>query len=307
MQIIIEDLLGWDMNRGKRKRRGIFGNVLAWGEACEEQGRFTLHSHMLVWIEDFNNIRMKIFSPIEKDRDLARQCLLRYVSLIMSSSYDINWDIPHQRYGSNSAAFCNADLCVVSHQELRDLRHKENCRQGQGRVAGCEACHQTFNTKQIVNNAHQYGVLDGNRPPMSCSNSCRSDILAMFYTYKSHTQNTPSLLRYLSIATKLQFNEHGHRHRPSCFKKTTECRFNIPTCAKEEDKIIYDATETAKWYVVGKRGCPYENIGSFQVLAKRQVQDLYLNTHSRAISQVFWRIAYNCGTMFPIFHEFELL
>ena len=56
MQVFIQVLIGWD--KGKQcGKNGIFGKPLAWTEACEEQSRLTLHSHLLIWIKYFNIVR----------------------------------------------------------------------------------------------------------------------------------------------------------------------------------------------------------------------------------------------------------
>ena len=53
-EIIMEVLIGWDSKTGKQVRNGIFGIVDAWCDTTEEQGRFTLHSHILLFIRYFD-------------------------------------------------------------------------------------------------------------------------------------------------------------------------------------------------------------------------------------------------------------
>ena len=50
------------MKRGKQTKKGIFDNVLAWGDAAEEQGRKSLHSHMIVFIEHFDRLMTMLWS-----------------------------------------------------------------------------------------------------------------------------------------------------------------------------------------------------------------------------------------------------
>ncbi len=47
MQIIMEALVGWNVAEQKQTSMGIFGEVLGWSDTTEEQGRTTLHSHLL--------------------------------------------------------------------------------------------------------------------------------------------------------------------------------------------------------------------------------------------------------------------
>ena len=64
MQVVIEVLIGWDKNRGQ-SRNGIFGEVQAWSNACEEQSRFTLHGHMWIWIKNLNKLHELLFHEKE--------------------------------------------------------------------------------------------------------------------------------------------------------------------------------------------------------------------------------------------------
>ena len=45
IQIVINILIGWD-NKTKLHKNGIFGIPLAYADCCEEQARYTLHSHI---------------------------------------------------------------------------------------------------------------------------------------------------------------------------------------------------------------------------------------------------------------------
>ena len=61
MDIVKKVLIGWN-HKTKQGSKGIFGIPIAYVDACEEQGRKTLHSHMNIWIKDFNKVRDAIFS-----------------------------------------------------------------------------------------------------------------------------------------------------------------------------------------------------------------------------------------------------
>ena len=62
IQIMLEDCLGWDIKKNKRKREGMFGNMEAFGGTVEEQERRTLHIHFILWILNFNSMRGNMFS-----------------------------------------------------------------------------------------------------------------------------------------------------------------------------------------------------------------------------------------------------
>ena len=52
----MEILIGWDSKKREQIRKRIFGQVMAWGDTTKEQGRFTLHSHILLWIVNFDHL-----------------------------------------------------------------------------------------------------------------------------------------------------------------------------------------------------------------------------------------------------------
>ena len=56
IQIVINILIGWKQN-SQLGNNGIFGVPLAYADCCEEQARYTLHSHISVWIKDVNDVR----------------------------------------------------------------------------------------------------------------------------------------------------------------------------------------------------------------------------------------------------------
>jgi hypothetical protein len=56
MQIIMEALIGWDFKEKKQTSLGIFGKILGFSDTSEEQGRKTLHSHVLLFIALFDRL-----------------------------------------------------------------------------------------------------------------------------------------------------------------------------------------------------------------------------------------------------------
>ena len=66
--IIMEILIGWDSKAGKQVRNGIFGIVEAWCDTTEEQDRFILHSHILLFIKWFDELMTGWLTKIQKER-----------------------------------------------------------------------------------------------------------------------------------------------------------------------------------------------------------------------------------------------
>ena len=75
MQVVKEVLIGWKSGKGTN---GIFGVPIAFADSVEEQARYTLHSHICVWIKDFNTVRQFMFHSNSIIRDAARKEMLKY-------------------------------------------------------------------------------------------------------------------------------------------------------------------------------------------------------------------------------------
>ena len=64
LDIVIEEVIGWDITTGKAKSEGgCFGEPLAYLVGIEEQGRRSLHAHIQIWIKGFDIIREDVFAP----------------------------------------------------------------------------------------------------------------------------------------------------------------------------------------------------------------------------------------------------
>ena len=55
-EVVTEQVVGWDMRRNRSTDLpGLFGKCSAVAVALEEQGRLTIHGHLLIWIENFDS------------------------------------------------------------------------------------------------------------------------------------------------------------------------------------------------------------------------------------------------------------
>ena len=147
---MLEDCLGWDIKKNKRKREGMFGKMEAFDGTVEEQERRTLHIHFLLWILNFNSMRGNMFSQDFQTRERARKCMIEYCSKIMTSSYP-DFNLTHTK-SKESDEKCLGDIIPVDDQVIRNLRHKSKCIDEKGVIAKCNACKQSFTMSKIVNN-----------------------------------------------------------------------------------------------------------------------------------------------------------
>ena len=310
MEILIECLIGWDMKTGKYTGKGIFGEVIAWGDAAEEQGRKSLHSHMMLYIKDFDRLMTLLWSEDEEIRFRARKQILDYFEKIMGSSYDfipqsyphktqetpqaIDSTAPNSVFNNEVISNCNGLLVEYPKQNYRDMRHKKNCRVFKGAVARCVECHKVFTTKDLVWNAIEcwYNAAKVEFPDyfaedvtFPLSNE-QIHIIALRFCYDMdilHSENSAMKRIILAIAN-IRFNEHDWKHKESCFKKSIECRYNFPKSPNEMFDLVF-AEETAEcnWCVV--YGCGKDlKARAFTIEPKRSLGDLFMNTHNPAVS-----------------------
>jgi hypothetical protein len=69
MQIIMVCFIGWNFKFKKQTSLGIDGKVFGWCDTTEEQARFTLHSHILLFIAMFDALSLfygQIVKRLEK-------------------------------------------------------------------------------------------------------------------------------------------------------------------------------------------------------------------------------------------------
>ncbi len=73
MQIVIKTLFNWDTKKQEAKGTSIFGTVMAFAPADEEQGRKTLHRHIRIWVKDTNQkLRKEFFQEDIDEKEKAR-------------------------------------------------------------------------------------------------------------------------------------------------------------------------------------------------------------------------------------------
>jgi hypothetical protein len=75
MQIIMESLVGWNFKEQKQGFFGIFGEVMGWYDTTEEQARYTLHSHVLLLIAQFDRLISLLWLGSEQIRKKPRMNL----------------------------------------------------------------------------------------------------------------------------------------------------------------------------------------------------------------------------------------
>ena len=127
MDFMWKFIIGWD-NEKKQGNHGVFGKPLAACETDEEQGRKTLHSHWLVWIEDFNSVRFMCHDEEENVRRKAKSLLKNYVESTMCASFGSGYQVSHVCEDDVEETDAVEELFeALPNQMIRDARHRDHC------------------------------------------------------------------------------------------------------------------------------------------------------------------------------------
>lgn len=249
MQIALECLFGWEPQK-QRGKRMLFGVMEAYCRADEEQGRGSLHSHWLVWIKHFGQLRRLLFAKDKNTRELARASYIAYVNKIMCARQcDFEVEVTHTCRGTDDKKGPVNEIfqnCCPS--ILREARHEEGCKNIKGRVMQCKSCGKceatTDVTTEVLKNLQQGSSANSLNYPLS---SERLDIAAyrtMYDVPDVNGSDPDSISRYILLNER--FNQHATKHASSCFKKGCECRFLFPFLATSGNELDILVTDVMK-------------------------------------------------------------
>ena len=244
MEIALKCLFGWDPGR-QRGKRGLFGIMEAFCRADEEQGRGSLHSHMLVFVKNFGHLRRLMFASDDKTRALARASYIKYVNSVMSAR-QCEFEVRATHAcdpgveGKLNEIFDNRAA-----ERFRDARHEVGCGKVKGHVMKCRNCGGTVSpqdvTTDVLRNLQKDLPMSSLQYPLSKE---RLDIAAYRTAYDVPAwdlTDAESTSRYILLNER--FNQHAWSHVKSCFKKGCTCRHNIPNLATPGAGSAYNEAE----------------------------------------------------------------
>ena len=151
LDIVIRDVIGWNIDEQRPTDvPGLFGIPEALAAAVEEQGRATLHGHILVWIPQFNIWRDDLYSPSDSDRRFAKRKLEETMEAV-SSTMLFHGDyrsFPHRCTEEYESV--RRKPVVVDDQQLRNLRHRIGQNQNGKMFAYCPDCTMSWTNEEFV-------------------------------------------------------------------------------------------------------------------------------------------------------------
>jgi hypothetical protein len=281
--IVISDILGWDEeNRCSFSYGGAFGVIDAFSGAVEEQGRKTLHAHMLVFIKDLSGLLLGLqkLSPNTHRHTKLKAELRSYIDNIMSTHLHRPTTKCNLSFKHDCSTRRTSPPQPVEPEVLRANRHKRGCVAIKGSITVCPKCGLKHSSEE-----HMLKRLRDICPEITCfpDTSHRLEILIMrhIYTYllcsdKKQEEDCEFLIHAF-------FNLHRSMHAKSCFKYGLECRYRLPALFKLKSSIIVHEGSTIWFNIMGVR----ENYFPITSELKREVTDVFMNTYNRAASIAF--------------------
>ena len=98
---------------------GVFGELDAYAAAVEEQGRKTLHAHIIVCTDGWNDVLHMLQSEEKRTRKDGEKLVVQFMDNALSTALD---------YTQEDTLLCprckGSNLLFAGHQELRNARHK---------------------------------------------------------------------------------------------------------------------------------------------------------------------------------------
>ena len=292
LDIVMEEVVGWNCKTNKTTgKQGLFGNCFACTYAVEEQGRKSLHVHILIWTdklrEEFKKLKSNV---VEERRDAARTIANMFDQVGSTKLFDSVKD--------NRRAYCEiiratdhkCDVStrkrklpvVVGEQQLRNLRHKDGFKSVRGLYAACPHCTVgQFTNEELI---EKY-LTDGKKVPglTKYPDTATRRLKTMCLQHQKPDDETEPDATIINAA----YNSHLSYHSEPCFRcnkrkkrKTNdgkaislrpeeyECRMRLPNIPREHTMLeptddrkffAFDGTEHNRpFYTLRPKRLPYD-------------------------------------------------
>ncbi len=295
LDIIITNVLGWDMEQNTYNHHvpnTLFGPLDGFAIAVEEQGRKSLHAHMLIWVKDHNTIKANLHSKKRKERKNAEDYLCKQLDNIATCKFFNQYHCPSQelkRLVDHNCEKCrNYELSVINNQELRHLRYKST--DSDRHYIKCVTCNESYSIDNLMEKHLVKNVKIKNFKSFPDCHTRQLKSWAVAYQ-KPYNNFYPLHSAILDAA----YNHHVHS--ASCFKNNNndstfskkrkreiqcECRYKYPKPKMEKTEIENATEEPKRWYLWN---------GSFElrhikeINIKRNVLDCFMNVSCPQITQ----------------------
>jgi len=222
MEFVIKHIIGWDKNNHcsfQGGEVGAFGEIDAFAEAVEEQGRGTLHAHCVIWIKPVRDMIRALTRRGENSNDsdeIENMSLVEYFEKVMSCS------LFSDHFECRNCESENSKFVQVDKQSVRNMRHRKgSCVHG-GKIGLCDSCGFVVQSEEAAAAClnEWFGKdLDPKDPKYVLDAEHTLSALAMSHIYECSATIAADELKRRTILVNALFNLHGCTHARSCFKK----------------------------------------------------------------------------------------
>lgn len=298
IRLVIKHALGWNETTQKSEGPGLFGITEAWCLATEEQGRKTLHGHILVWIKNWKYVLEAIhcngnekftcdeaidsaikFYNSTCSAQLFRDCAPATGVLKAQQVFShecVNQVTRHRKQRRNTPL-------SATHQQLHEMRHRQLWQNHSGNIAKCLHCNVKFSANEIVTNCLREHLTDQDEelkiPDFSHRLARHVMEMQKNTTWFNGTEEDVAK-RY--FATNALYNIHSVSHSNRCFKRCNECFASLPDAPRDKTVLEF-ASIPDVWY-------DWKGIRTtrtmFRFYPKRPIQDAYMNTHNEELTKI---------------------
>ena len=259
LDIVLEEIVGVDIETKQVIKEGYFGLVEAVMVTVEEQGRKTLHAHILLWIKRIRDNLKAVQDTSSKKtvRNNAKAHISRYFDKISSTNLtgDCAPAVLRTMFKHDCTGPCADIPTSASDQQLRNLRHKVGCAATNYEFAHCATCLKTWTHEEIVELFLREGINIPNfgSYPDNCK---RLHAICIQYQKPDSARLNPSVINaahntHFSFHTRKCFKTDERTKTPkktsnSTKRKAADCRLRLPG-RRRKKTCVNDVREIA-WY-----------------------------------------------------------
>ena len=310
LDIVTKEVVGWDDQTGQSiPGQGTFGEPVACVATTEEQGRRSLHAHILVWVKDFQQLQESLHSVCPQAVARAKREITQAIDNVVSTELITKKRCLENKHMSRTGPFlhdCSKQNplpprpTVVSLQSVRNLRNKKSDISCGGAFAHCKDCSKVWTGKSLLSSHLKCGARISNFQGLP-------DTPKRLKAMVLHCQMCPGST--LSNECIPNAACDFHEHTGSCFKRSDrkrraedevthedECRCRVPK-PKRQRTTIDDASDfVMRWH---KWNGTFEQRKPKEANVKRHECDCCQNEACRAMSLSAIACNTNVSTVFP--------
>jgi Helitron helicase-like domain at N-terminus/PIF1-like helicase len=260
LEIVLRDVIGWDRSKNAPVHNfvGIFGELEAVSVSVEEQGRRTLHAHILIWEESLKEKRNLLFTATQHVRRQVKKDIISKIDSLSAGNLFFSGETSptaHLLQQSFPHACADARLqqhsypIVVSNQELRYLRCK---RKHECVFAYCKYCNATWSQTDLVSSYLQHHIKVPNIGLDYHSNIRRLKNKTTEFQYTTSSKT-------IAPTWMVDAAYNHHVHAASCFKHKfdvhnksalcEECRYRYPQIKRRKTILQNVTSDKQPWYL----------------------------------------------------------